>query len=450
VLTYTNGKESTDLYFPHSRVQELALANVALVAIGNYSFPWQMFESFIQWLPHHKLNPETRPQLAVQATRVAKASCNRHFSSQFLRTLHLSASDPRDKIFGILGISAFYGTSIVPDYTKSTEEVLLNATVAMLRESTLAMYYFMPLQPPRASESLEIVSGLPSWVPDLLFSRPPYASGRYSLSSGRTSAYHLPDVILDDNVIKCPITALDDMCSLLPFGPATLSPDLRKLFVPGVLIGTIVETSGELFNGLDGAISISEQAEILQRTYDSVLGPRSIAMVSMIRFLVSQDLRGSESSVQRTAIETFQSDLHQADIPKDVREEMESLVVSMVSSVADRILFITDSHEIGLAYHPDAVHGIRSGDIIGGLFGVSFPFVLRLTGDGEYRMINVARVFGMEWGHSFLGNQEAQSELRLDEVRRIQRAHREEDRKAATVITCRDYEHHEMREFVIV
>jgi hypothetical protein len=409
-----------------------------------------MFESFIQWLPHHKLNPETRPQLAVQATRVAKASCDRHFSSQYLRTLHLSASDPRDKIFGILGISGFYGTSIIPDYIKSTKEVILNATVTMLREATRAIYYFMPLQPSRASKSLEVVSGLPSWVPDLLFARAPYASGKYSLSPGRTSAYHLPDVILDDNIIQCPITALDDMCSLLPFGPAAFSPDLRKLFAPGVLIGTIVETSGELFNGLDGAISITEQAKILRRTYDFVLGPRSIAMVSMIRFLISQDLRGSESSVQRAAIESFESDLHLADIPKDVRAEMENLVIDMVSSVADRILFVTDSHEIGLAYHPNAAHGIRSGDIIGGLFGVSFPFVLRPTDDGQYRMINVARVFGMEWGHVFLGNQEAQSDLQSEEVRRTQQLHRREDLKAATEITWRDYEHHGMREFVIV
>jgi hypothetical protein len=52
--------------------QELALATRATVHIGSFSFPWQL-ES-------------------------PKRSCNRHFASQLCHTLHLSATDPRDKV----------------------------------------------------------------------------------------------------------------------------------------------------------------------------------------------------------------------------------------------------------------------------------------------------------------------------------------------------------------
>jgi hypothetical protein len=429
----------------------LALAKVALVAIGNYSFPWQAFESFIRWLPGHKLNPETRPQLAKAATRVSKASCDKNFSSQFLRTLHLSASDPRDKIFGILGISAFKGTRIVPDYTRSLEEVLLNTAITMIREATLAMYYFMPFQPSRANGSLEFLSGLPSWVPDLLAARAPYTSGRYSITVERASAYHFPDSVLGAVVNGFMAQLLDDMCSILPFEPATFSPDLHKLIVPGVLFGTIVETSGELLNHIDNETSISDQIQIMQRLYDSIPGPRGIAMASMIRLLRYKDSPIGESPDTRAAIETFDSDFHQVN--NLTRSEKYNTVSYMVSNAADRILFVTDNNKIGLAYHPDATHGIRPGDVVAGLFGINFPFILRPVGGGDYRMINVARVHTMGWGHNFLGNKPSrywETTFDISRAKDTQRRHRKEDRKDATDITWRDYEHHGMREFVIV
>jgi hypothetical protein len=158
-------------------VQELALSKVAMVAVGDYYFPWQPFESFVKWLPRHKLDPRTRPQLAIKAARVAKVSCNRHFSTQYFRTLHLSASDPRDTIFGILGISNFSGTPIKPDYTKSKDEIFLEAAATMLREAKPAFYCFVPLQPLTTRESLDSSSVRPSWTPNFCIKGAAYTNG---------------------------------------------------------------------------------------------------------------------------------------------------------------------------------------------------------------------------------------------------------------------------------
>jgi hypothetical protein len=412
-----------------------------------------MFESFIQWLPHHRLDPRKRPLLAKQATQITKVPYDKHFSRQFLRTLHLSASDPRDKIFGILGISNFRGTCIVPDYTKSTEEVLLNATITLIREDTLALYYFMPLQPSRARQGLETVSGRPSWVPDLLLARAPYLSRRNPFSSDKSYACCLPDEVLDAEIGNISVSALDRMCSVLPFVPASFSFDLRKLYAPGILIGTIVETSGELLSHLGDVNSTSDQAQIIRHVYTSVVEPHGIAIESLLRLLNHRRNEGFESPAFLTSIINFNAYLHQAEIPKTELAESMDLVKHMVSLATDRIVFVTNNNKIGLAYHPEPMHGIRSGDVVAGLFGINFPFILRPTDGGLYQMINVARVHGLEWGHDFLGNQSSlahPSDFHMPNVEDTQRKHRRSGRQSCSDITWKDYEHHGMREFVIV
>jgi hypothetical protein len=435
----------TDLLPGYDRVQELALSRVAIIAIGKYSFPWKSFESFVQWLPSHRLDPAIYPQLAEQVTRVVKASCHRHFSSQFFRYVHLSASDPRDKIFGILGISSFSGTRVIPDYTKSTEEVLLDAAVAMIRDRKLALYYLMPLQPARVSGSLDRASSLPSWVPDLLCARDPYTTGKYALS-GRKDTYYLPDYILEYNLSD---SVLDRMCSQLLFPPATFSPDLRMLHAPGILIGTIVETSGEPLNHLDGAMRNLELPENIQRLYDSVLGPRGIALGSMLQLFTRVRDRSGETPVYQAVIDSFDPDVRRADTPRGLQKRMQGIVDGLIEELSNRVLFVTDNNHIGLAYHPDATGGIRSGDIVAGLFGINFPFILRPTGDGHYQMVNLARMHEVEWGHDFLGNKPLFN-ARPPNAEETQRENRKGHRKDASDISWRDYEHHGMREFVII
>jgi hypothetical protein len=387
-----------------------------------------------------KLNTGDRPELAEQASQVAKVSCDQHFSSQFFRTLHLSASDPRDRIFGILGISSFSGTYITPDYTKSTEEVVLDAAIAMLRERRLIFYYLMPLQPSRDSVSLEGASVMPSWVPDLLCARAPYTTGRYSFSA-RGSVYNLPDDIL----YMSPVSVLDRMCSMLPFPPATFSPNLRMLYAPGILIGTIVETSCEPSNHLDETIRKSELPENIQQFYHSILGPRGIAMGSMIR-LFTGERPGPDWPA---AIKAFDTDVSQAYISRNVRAEMEIIVEEITRGVKNRVILVMDNNHIGLAYHPNSTGGIRPGDVIAGLFGINFPFILRPMGNAQYRMINVARVPEMKWRHEFLGIKPSYSAT-PSYVQETQRKYRKEHRKDASDISWRDYEHHGMREFAII
>ncbi|KAG5761556.1 hypothetical protein H9Q72_010327 [Fusarium xylarioides] len=78
----------------------------------------------------------------------------------FLRWL--KAKDPRDKVYGSLGIAAStFG--IVPDYTISTVECYTRATFSIISGSR-SLDIFSALRRPSCIETT--LAGLPSWVPD--------------------------------------------------------------------------------------------------------------------------------------------------------------------------------------------------------------------------------------------------------------------------------------------
>jgi hypothetical protein len=211
----------------------------------------------------------------------------------------------------------------------------------MLREAGPVLYCFMPLQSSRRIESLILGSGLPSWLPDLLVVRNPYTNGSYSASDKRTDACHLPDNLLRASEYGSVARTTEQISSLLPFASSTFSPNLRELFVPGVLIGTIVETSGELLNQRDDTISIADQTRNLKQLYESLLAPRDISIESMIRLLANQGhWKQLNAAYYDAAKKAFVTNARQSDIPKAIWEVMVKLISLLVSTVANRILFV--------------------------------------------------------------------------------------------------------------
>jgi hypothetical protein len=87
------------------------------------------------------------------------------------------ATDPRDKVFGLLGIARFeYIEPIMPDHPKTMKRVFIEATVAFLLESSAFPYFDFALNPPA---DLTQVSGMPSWAIDFTLHSKPYGSKEY-------------------------------------------------------------------------------------------------------------------------------------------------------------------------------------------------------------------------------------------------------------------------------
>jgi hypothetical protein len=238
-------------------VQELALSKSATVYIGSFSFPWQPFETFARWLLDKKLDLTSSPVLGAALARVSKATSERPFNSQLYRTLHLTASDPRDKIYSILGISTFSGPPIRPDYSKSVQMVFAEAVVTLLHEAQWDIYMHAPLQPLRLWLEIEhdVLPGLPSWVPDLRIEGAIYTERTRPAERQESrfhESYHRPGTILRQGLTRRTTQGTSSSTSWFDlFESPACSADMTTLRVAGIFLGTIIETSGTRFDNLD-------------------------------------------------------------------------------------------------------------------------------------------------------------------------------------------------------
>jgi hypothetical protein len=401
-------------------VQELALARTARVHIGPYSFPWQPFERFMAWLPHHNFDPRARAEFAEAAARVVKFEREAHFSSQLCRTVHLSATDPRDKVFSILGISRFSSKPIMPDYTKSAQRVFSEAASAVLSMKKLDIYFHAPLHPLRDGLTSEPLPRLPSWVPDLRITGAVYTRKHVGYTGYRTDVdvdpsktYHRPTTILGRSQYDTPIEDfLNNMLRRLQFAPVRfatdLTTDLTRLIAPGLGLGEIVKTSGDRLYDI-GETKLCTGLPIgVYRLYHNIAQPHGITALNFVRALMRpwSDIRSHERFREEAARQLFDPRVRQSTVPKAVWEAAQELCVDIKRNAANRTLFITGNGGVGLTYHSDPDGGIRHGDLVVGLFGVNFPFVLRKNENSTYTMMNVCDVVDHTWGHDFLGNQE--------------------------------------------
>ncbi|CAO2653698.1 Nn.00g031090.m01.CDS01 [Neocucurbitaria sp. VM-36] len=318
-------------------------------------------------------------------------------------------------IFSILGISGFSGTPIEADYTKSPQRVFIEVMGMLLVDEKLAIYHHAPLQPLREDTRYESLPGLPSWVPDLRIAVAPDAEDlnmeheeRARLDAART--YNRPFNILRGSSRTGPRSRpldefVDGLCVRLPFPPGMISPDLTRLLTPGLPIGTIVETSGHLLDDLGDLDPYTGLPKHVYELYHTIVKQHGISPRSFVRALIGFE-RIPIIEYDEACVELFRPSMCRATISKEVRESIEIICARILSNATNGTLYITEDKSIGLSYHPDSTNCICPGDVVVGLFGVNYPFLLRAVDSTSYRMTNVARVVGHTWGHEFLDNDE--------------------------------------------
>jgi hypothetical protein len=113
---------------------------------------------------------------------------------------------------------------------------------------------------------------------------------------------------------------------------------------------------------------------------------------------------GDTDSFEYMLNNKFGEDQSYEDIPQSCLD-----VLTDLHRPNDSIVFITAEKHLGMVYHPDFQNGIQPGDIVVGLFGINFPFILRPVPGGidrkpAYNMINVAYIANHNYGHDFVEN----------------------------------------------
>lgn len=173
-------------------VQEIVLSAGAAVLRGSTCIPWAVVEkACANWQIHlntccggdilslglHEFQAVQQIAADVNALSAARS---RMAHSQTLHEVLLDfrsrqATDPRDKIYGVLGLqSGDKVARLIPDYTRSIREVLISCALEMMRSQRWLLPLFLDLE--------HALDDLPSWVPDwtLRTTEPPAVfSGRF-------------------------------------------------------------------------------------------------------------------------------------------------------------------------------------------------------------------------------------------------------------------------------
>jgi len=179
-------------------VQEVALPKHAMMLYGSTLFHFNLIATCIIWMEHFfnqpylgmktyghvvlpEFHPETfdiRPIVRIFGFNLSKTKGNLSLINKFS---DLRASDPKDKIYGLLGL---INTTITPDYQKSPEEVYLEVCQVWVNEVRDLKFLHRAAKAslPGSSEKQ-----LPSWVPNwraIRGSNIPENEGDFACSSG--------------------------------------------------------------------------------------------------------------------------------------------------------------------------------------------------------------------------------------------------------------------------
>lgn len=351
------------------------------------------------------------------------------FPHAVLHTEERQASDPRDKVFALLGMCQKWWDKIsltpgeaplTADYQKDTATVYAEAMVVILKHGFRYGYPRLPLRIPNQRK----ISGLPSWVPDLSICR----------QFVMVAECHLSDAIdatpFDPSPFRPGARVLRREMRKAPacHQAMQLSGTSKVLHAQGVMMGTVVATcylqpslpEEDPRSGKDRTAYRSEFIRLLQRFFADFEGP-SIPTELILKALVgptSQTFRRVPFDLQRS-LKLFEAMYGATDGELEVldvnTEELDVLWVAFTYYAQSRMLFVTDTGRVGVS-----MGEVKEGDKLIGLFGIMYPFILkpvqvapneeeqekrRCEGKEEeaWKMVNVAHVVDHELGHSCSG-----------------------------------------------
>lgn len=313
----------------------------------------------------------------------------------------LKATDPRDKVYAILSLCTTYvpPNAIVPDYSKSPGQVFLEASKYLISDQQVFPYERFPLHPPLGMRPISS-TGLPSWAFDLTIGS----------ESDLNHTMHHPSHFISSSFkrLKFEYKRNFPVCSRFP-------RDLQQLHTIGLHIGTVADSSMDLLyasrspNPDPDSDLLSEAA--LRKVYHDLLSPRHIPASALKSALTFK--RGELSGYDVIDMDICERFLKEGvNIDATATSELEKKkwdIYSELGTHEDVLLFVTEEGGVGTLYHPQPLTAVQPGDVVVGLFGINFPFVLRPNprrkgAKQTYTMINIAHVVDHKYGHNFLNN----------------------------------------------
>ena len=330
-------------------IREISLASSKTVYCGDEELSWEAFSSFLRG-QNSGIAQRSRSVPAINrhnlvivrpapAVALAHLNLDRTLLTQLVQFRYALQTDPRDKIYAFSTLTNDLG--IFPDYSKSVQEVYLNATVAQMKRY----------------QSLDIICqsyfgqgrlSLPTWVPD------------WTMTSG-------PRPLLYDTYGRS--QGLMD----LKTKPAEIKVDVGRgtLHVKGLQIDTLREVRQPLEDVADISGCLGDWASTLA---SQKIQPRARNDLTQLYMAAMEKMSLAASSRPRRGPEGRSS---RYNLPKDWLLGDKLKAINHLSKIVfRRRLFLTQDNWWGIG-----PSNAQEGDLVCLLQGCDLPVQLRNEGD---------------------------------------------------------------------
>jgi Heterokaryon incompatibility protein (HET) len=338
----------------------------------------------------------------------------------FKKHHHLDATDPRDKIYGLLGLAAdrdqLKDFGIQPDYTRPCRELYISITIAMLRQGYLSVLSL--------SQFPKTQIGLPSWVPDwsiplkkpLQSTRADYmtlhpeytASGSLTPNEIRFNRVGLTVILSVSGFVYDEVHETGNTwAEFLPskqsvFSYYGLLTSLKMFLAELIRLSFLRNTPYKSLKERICAVSRTAAADsgfAESDTMERIGNRRYDIVVPLLMFCFRNEL-GWSMLLAAGLLDLIQSELATSGW---LQSGFDSTVLGHYFSEVEgqargKKPFVTAKGYLGLG--PDHV---KSGDVVAVLLGCQVPFLLRKSAHGKYEVIGEVYVDGIMDGEAMLG-----------------------------------------------
>lgn len=324
--------------------QELALAGAdAICVVGDESLPWTHLSAALELIATKRSLAMNAIHISVDFFTARSLSYMRHqrdFATLVAFTHFCEATDPRDRVYGLLGLASGNLTRTIPiDYSKPVKKVYRDALSAVTywHQSTILLSF---------CDS----ATKPTWIPDLDRVRHlrPIISGRAALATP-VRAQNLSETHAEAYAIRCDVIA-----ELL--GPTGGDDSLQELW--SVVVNAAIRYLGPTPEAW---------------TMDKV---RDFCLAVVVR---DHELQPPFIDTLKANLASWVSEL-QGD-PGKTQAYNDVQFLPFVYYLRGRCLYMTKSGCIALA-----PRGCQSGDLVCVFLGSNLPSVLHDAGDGTWEI----------------------------------------------------------------
>jgi hypothetical protein len=341
----------------------------------------------------------------LRATCVGSINPHRHGPH------HLESTDPRDKIFALLGLAAdreeLEKLGIFPDYSKSCKETFTTAMVVLLQQGHMSLLSFC--------QTPKIQPNLPSWVPDWSRSATDMLQDvendhitvypKFS-ASGVQSRHSKVAIIREEGAIvgisvECHV--YDEIYEVGSFPGRTSSHEVpleEKFSWP---VKWLVEILRLTYQGRQLYVDFSDRLRAAARASIGDVGyskNTELVRVGDDRFLDAVVLLGNDikhikgNRIKPGLQQLLNNGVIQGKV-KNMTTKSSRLGSEIIGKSLGRLPFITRKGHLVLG--PEYV---KRGDFVALIKGTQVPFILRRQSDGQYQLVGEAYVDGIMDGEA--------------------------------------------------